>query len=196
MKNIKKNLMSVLMFALIPGVVYLAFLTVRPAAFGKLSMLTMLITQSYINCIIAWGLSFSMTAGNLDLSIGAQISLATIVGKKIVVAYEEHCRTWELAVKAGVKIGMGTDFFPGPDNAMEMDFMVNTLGMDPMAVILAATKTGAEVLMRDDIGILDAGKLADIIVVDGDPLKNMALLRNADNVKIVMQGGKIMKQIS
>ena len=174
------------MFALIPGVVYLAFLTVRPAAFGKLSMLTMLITQSYINCIIAWGLSFSMTAGNLDLSIGAQISLATIVGKKIVVAYEEHCRTWELAVKAGVKIGVGTDFFPGPDNAMEMDFMVNTL----------ATKTGAEVLMRDDIGTLDAGKLADIIVVDGDPLKNMALLRNADNVKIVMQGGKIMKQIS
>lgn len=122
--------------------------------------------------------------------------LDPIVGKKIVVAYEEHCRTWELAVKAGVKIGVGTDFFPGPDNAMEMDFMVNTLGMDPMAVILAATKTGAEVLMRDDIGTLDAGKLADIIVVDGDPLKNMALLRNADNVKIVMQGGKIMKQIS
>jgi len=79
-KNIKKNLMSLLMFALIPGVVYLAFLTVRPVAFGKLSMLTMLITQSYINCIIAWGLSFSMTAGNLDLSIGAQISLSTIVG--------------------------------------------------------------------------------------------------------------------
>ena len=80
MKNIKKNLMSVLMFALIPGVVYMLFLGLRPAAFGKFSMLTMLITQSYINCIIAWGLSFSMTAGNLDLSIGAQISLATIVG--------------------------------------------------------------------------------------------------------------------
>lgn len=80
MKKIKKNLMSVLMFALIPGVVYLVFLAVRPAAFGKVSMLTMLITQSFINSIIAWGLSFSMTAGNLDLSIGAQISVSTIVG--------------------------------------------------------------------------------------------------------------------
>lgn len=80
MKKMKKNLMSVLMFALIPGVVYLFFLAVRPAAFGKISMLTMLITQSFINSIIAWGLSFSMTAGNLDLSIGAQISVSTIVG--------------------------------------------------------------------------------------------------------------------
>lgn len=80
MKNVKNKLMSVLMFALIPGIVYMVFLAVRPAAFGKFSMLTMLITQSYINCIIAWGLSFSMTAGNLDLSIGAQISLSTIVG--------------------------------------------------------------------------------------------------------------------
>lgn len=80
MKNVKKHLMSVLMFLLIPGMVYLVFLIVRPVAFGKLSMLTMLITQSFINSIIAWGLTFSMTAGNLDLSIGAQISVSTIVG--------------------------------------------------------------------------------------------------------------------
>lgn len=122
--------------------------------------------------------------------------LDPIVAKKIGIAYEEHCRTWELAVKNNVRIGVGTDFFPGPDNAMEMEFMVEHLGMDPMAVILAATKTGAEVLMCDDIGTLDAGKLADVIVVEGDPLKNMGLLRKADNVKLVMQGGRIMKQIS
>lgn len=80
MKKCKKSIMSLFMFTLIPGVVYLLFWGLRPAAFGKFSMLTMLVTQSFINCIIAWGLSFSMTAGNLDLSIGAQISLSTIVG--------------------------------------------------------------------------------------------------------------------
>ena len=68
------------MFLLIPSVVYVIFLCMRPAAFGKISMLSMLITQSFINSIIAWGLTFSMTAGNLDLSIGAQISVSTIVG--------------------------------------------------------------------------------------------------------------------
>ena len=81
MKNtVKKFLMSLLAFVAIPGIVYLVFLVVRPAAFGKFSMVTMLLTQSFINSIIAWGLTFSMTAGNLDLSIGAQISLSTIVG--------------------------------------------------------------------------------------------------------------------
>lgn len=80
MKRVKEKLISILTFSIIPGAVYLLFLFLRPVAFGKFSMLTMLITQSFINSIIAWGLSFSMTAGNLDLSIGAQISVSTIVG--------------------------------------------------------------------------------------------------------------------
>ncbi|MBC5580466.1 amidohydrolase family protein [Anaerofilum sp. BX8] len=120
--------------------------------------------------------------------------LDPLVGKKIAVAYEAHCRTFELAFKANLKIGVGTDFFPGPDNALEMEFLAG-LGMDPMAVIQAATKTGAEVLMRNDIGTLDKGKLADIILVSGNPLKNMGLLRRTENVKVVMQGGKIVKQL-
>lgn len=120
--------------------------------------------------------------------------LDPLVAKKITVAYEEHCRSFELAFKNHLKIGAGTDFFPGPDNAMELEFLVG-LGMDPMAAIQAATKTGAEVMMRDDIGTLEAGKLADVIVVDGDPLKNISLLRNADNVKVVMQGGRIVKDL-
>ena len=80
MGSVKKFLRSLFMFVVIPGTVYLLFLLVRPASFGRVSMVGMLITQSYINTIIAWGLTFSMTAGNLDLSIGAQISLCTIVG--------------------------------------------------------------------------------------------------------------------
>lgn len=121
--------------------------------------------------------------------------LDPIVGKKIKIAYEEHIRTFELAFQYGLKIGTGTDFFPGPDNAMELEFLVG-LGMKPMAAIQAATKTGAEVLMRDDIGVLEKGRLADIIVVDGDPLQNISLLRKSENVKIVMQGGKLVKQIA
>lgn len=50
--------------------------------------------------------------------------------------------------------------------------------------------------MRDDIGVLEDGKLADIIVVAGNPLDNMGLLRNADHIKLVMQEGKIVKQIA
>lgn len=121
--------------------------------------------------------------------------LDPLVAKKIAIAYEAHCRTFELALQANLKIAAGTDFFPGPDNAMELELLVE-LGMKPMAAIQAATKTGAEILMRDDIGLLEAGKLADVILVSGNPLTNIGILRNPENVKVVMQGGKIMKQIS
>ena len=100
----------------------------------------------------------------------------------------------ELAVKNHLKIGVGTDFFPGPDNAMELQLLTE-LGMSPMAVIQAATKVNAEIIMRDDLGTIEPGKLADLIVVSGDPLKDITLLRDPENVKLVMQGGEIKKQL-
>lgn len=78
---------------------------------------------------------------------------------------------------------------------MELELLVG-LGMSPMAAIQAATKTGAEVLMRDDIGTLEAGKLADVIIVEGNPLKDISLLRKTENIKVVMQGGKIRKNLA
>lgn len=121
--------------------------------------------------------------------------LDPLVGRKIAIAYEAHVRTFELAFRYGLKIGVGTDFFPGPDNSMELEFLVG-LGMSPMAAIQAATKTGAEVLMRDDIGTLEQNKLADLIVVEGDPLEHIHVLRDPDKIRLVMQGGKIKKYLT
>lgn len=135
------------------------------------------------------------TFGLAKVQFDMRNQLDPLVGKKIAIAYEEHVRTWELALKNNLKVGAGTDFFPGPDNAMELELLVG-LGMSPMAAIQAATKTGAEILMRDDIGTLEAGKLADVIIVEGDPLKDISLLRKTENIKVVMQGGKIMKNLA
>ncbi len=121
--------------------------------------------------------------------------LDPLVGKKIAIAYEAHVRTFELAFRYNLKIGAGTDFFPGPDNSMELELLVE-LGMSPMAAIQAATKTGAEVLMRDDIGTLASGKLADLIVVDGNPLDDIRILRNPQRIRLVLQGGKIKKHLT
>jgi imidazolonepropionase-like amidohydrolase len=95
-------------------------------------------------------------------------------------------------IKAGVKFSMGTDtgafldFQQEDPNAMEMMYMVE-MGMDPMEVIAASTRYGAEALgMPGQLGTIERGKLADVIVVAGNPLRDMAAMKR---VAYVIKGG-------
>jgi imidazolonepropionase-like amidohydrolase len=97
-----------------------------------------------------------------------------------------------LAIKKGVKIAVGTDYvgFPPEFSAREFAELVK-LGMTPMQAIQAGTKVNAELLMKEnEIGTLEPGKLADLIAVKGDPLKDLSELQR---VKFVMIGGKVVK---
>jgi len=85
---------------------------------------------------------------------------------------ESHRQSFRMAVEAGVKIAMGTDTGVGPHggNARELEQMARHGGMTPMQAIVASTRTAAELLRLDNVtGTLAAGKLADILIVDGDP---------------------------
>ncbi|HVO60753.1 MAG TPA: amidohydrolase family protein [Terriglobales bacterium] len=96
------------------------------------------------------------------------------------------------AIAAGVKIGMGTDaaVYPHGLNAHELAVYVR-LGMTPLQAIQTTTINDADLLgWSDRIGTLEAGKYADIIAVDGDPLKDVTVLQN---VKFVMKGGEVVK---
>lgn len=97
-----------------------------------------------------------------------------------------------IAIKKGVKIGVGTDYvgWPADYSAREFGELVS-LGMTPMQAIQAGTKVNAELLGKEaEIGTIEAGKLADIIAVKGDPLKDISELQR---VKFVMMGGKVVK---
>ncbi len=97
------------------------------------------------------------------------------------------------AIRAGVKIGVGSDFggYPPVLNAREFAALVRA-GMTPMQAIQAGTRVGAEVLRWDDrLGTLEPGKLADIVAVAGDPLKDISEL---ERVNFVMIGGKVVKR--
>ena len=62
-------------------------------------------------------------------------------------------------------------------------------------MLLSATKVNAELFrMSDKIGSVEPNKYADLIVVDGNPLKNLRLLQNQDNLKVIMKGGRVFKQ--
>ena len=101
-------------------------------------------------------------------------------------------KTFQRALEKNVKIGFGTDaaVYPHGRNAEEFYQMVS-LGMKPSAALIAATSADAELLGRaDKIGTLEAGKLADVVAVPGDPLQN---IRQTEHVLFVMKEGVVYR---
>lgn len=95
-------------------------------------------------------------------------------------------------IRAGAKFSMGTDstsflnFQQDDPNATEMAYMVE-MGMQPMDAIIASTRNGAEMLgMLDQLGTIEAGKIADVILVAGNPLEDIAVMKN---VAVVIKDG-------
>jgi imidazolonepropionase-like amidohydrolase len=101
-------------------------------------------------------------------------------------------KTFQKLYKAGANIAMGTDmgFEPGfGTNGGELVTYVE-LGMKPMDAIVTATRNAARALHLDaDLGTLEKGKIADIVVVDGDPSKNIKALEPRENIKMVLKEG-------
>jgi len=97
------------------------------------------------------------------------------------------------ALQAGVKIAMGTDaaVYPHGLNAHELDVYVNQLGMAPLAALQSATVNAADLMgWSAKTGSLEAGKWADIIAVDKNPLDDVRVLQD---VKFVMKAGVVYK---
>ncbi len=99
-------------------------------------------------------------------------------------------------LRAGGRIGLGGDFgfawTPHGTYAKEISFFVNEVGFTTLEALTCATKTGAEIMGRaDEFGTVEAGKLADLLIVDGDVIDNIRLLENRSNFLAVMQGGVI-----
>ncbi len=122
--------------------------------------------------------------------------------EKTLKSYEAHYRSLEMARKAGVKIGMGCDFLGDAEfgcsydrATMEFERMAYA-GFAPLEIVRMATKVNSEILMMSDkIGTVEEGKLADVILVKGDMSKDIKPITDPSNVKLVLQDGKIVKNI-
>ncbi|HTT23954.1 MAG TPA: amidohydrolase family protein [Candidatus Sulfotelmatobacter sp.] len=105
-----------------------------------------------------------------------------------------HEDTFRRAMKAGVKIAYGTDaggFDWKVNPAKEFSSMVK-FGMTPAQALRSATATAAELLgMKDSLGTVEAGKLADIVAVPGDPLSDVSVMEKVD---FVMKGGVVYRK--
>jgi imidazolonepropionase-like amidohydrolase len=122
----------------------------------------------------------------------AKRNLPDYVVRKMQMVTQVGQANLKKAFAAGLKVGFGTDaaVYPHGLNAHEFAVYVR-LGMSPLQAIQTATVNDADLLgWSDKIGTIEAGKYADIIAVDGDPLKDVTTLQN---VKFVMKGGEVVK---
>ncbi len=102
------------------------------------------------------------------------------------------------ASAAGVKIVVGDDFgtiiTPHGDYAKELQVYVQYVGMSPVEVLKWATKNGAELMgMGDELGTIEANKLADLVIVDGDPTVDITVLQDNEKLLAIMKGGQFVK---
>ncbi|MBI1902852.1 MAG: amidohydrolase family protein [Planctomycetia bacterium] len=122
------------------------------------------------------------------------LSQRVIDGHKETLEGGAESARWIL--KEGGRLGMGGDYGfgwnPHGDYARELSFFVNYVGFSPLDAIQCATKTGAEILGRgDELGTLEPGKLADVLVVDGDVAADISILEDRRRFIAVMQGGVV-----
>ena len=111
---------------------------------------------------------------------------------------EHHIETVQQAMRLGVRVVAGTDaggWFHG-NNSVELDMLVDA-GMTSMEAIVAGTGEAAACCGIDgEVGTLEAGKLADLIVVDGNPLHDITILQERARVRLVMKGGQVFRDLT
>jgi imidazolonepropionase-like amidohydrolase len=115
---------------------------------------------------------------------------------------EMASRNLTKAYKAGAMILAGTDSGQssvpyGEWHARELECLIEYLGMSAMDAIVAGTRNGAFAMgMPDKLGTLQPNRLADLIMVDGDPLADVTVLQQKERLKLVMKDGKIVDTVT
>jgi len=139
----------------------------------------------------------TIIAGKHIVDHGTAGGIAPHVVRKGEQIGEWHHKSVQMAHKAGVKIAFGTDcgtpFNRPGENALELGYMVEC-GLSPSDALQSATRIAADAsALSDRIGTLEAGKIADLIVVNGDPLSNITVMAETTAIAYVVKGGKVVR---
>jgi imidazolonepropionase-like amidohydrolase len=126
---------------------------------------------------------------------GRELGLPEVSLAKLADVREAGLRSLEILHAAEVKIGYGTDLLGPMHQHQSREFVLRAEAMAPFEVIRSATTVNAELLNRaGELGVVAPGARADLIVVDGDPLRDIALLDGqGENLRVIMKDGVLHK---
>jgi imidazolonepropionase-like amidohydrolase len=126
---------------------------------------------------------------------GKQWGLPQVSIDQIKDVREAGLRSLECARAAGVPMGFGTDLLGETHHYQSLEFSIRAQVLSPFEVIQSATTTNAALLQRTgELGVVAPGALADLLVVNGNPLANLALLQEqGKHLLLIMKGGKLYK---
>ncbi len=122
-------------------------------------------------------------------------------GRTLKTESEAMMKILPKATKAGVKMLLGDDFgggvvLPHGAYADELDFYVNLVGIPPLEVLRWATRNGAELMNRaGQLGEVKPGMIADLLIVDGDPIADVRILQDKANLHAIIKDGKFEKNL-
>jgi imidazolonepropionase-like amidohydrolase len=130
---------------------------------------------------------------------GEKSGIPAFVIEKTQRVKDTHIESAKKAYQAGIPIAMGADagtpFNGHGENLKELELLVG-VGLSPMEAILSATRIAAGAIgLSHMIGTVEEGKLADLIVVEGDPLKDIKILQNKNNIVAIMKDGRFFKKL-
>ena len=125
----------------------------------------------------------------------AQFGMTAEMLAKNDIVMEGALRSLEICKKAGVKVGYGTDLLGALQVDQSLEFTYRARVLKPIEIIRQATTIGAEILrMEGKLGVVAPGAYADLIAIDGNPLKKLELfLGQGKNLPMIMKGGKFHK---
>ncbi len=146
---------------------------------------------------VAPGLSVIIRLLDNGDTVGISNQQAKDMGYEIEL--EAAVKSLKAMLKRGIRVLPGGDYgfawAPHGENAKDLEYFVKYLGMTPMEAIVSCTLWGGQMMMKGgELGLIKEGYLADLLLVDGDPLSNIAVLQNPAKLLAIMKDGQFHKQ--
>lgn len=136
----------------------------------------------------------TLVAYEVTAQHGERLGLSPYVMQKLNMVNDAGIAMLSLCEDAGVKLGFGTDLMGDMEFAQLQEFTIRGRVQRPVDVIRSATSVNAEIIQRPDLGTISPGAIADMIVVDGNPLNDISILAEPEKyLRMIMKDGVIYK---